>query len=225
MSLRWYLGYDLTGPRPAHSRLTRIRQRYGLPIFRRFFERFFEAIPVGGGGVRRPRRGRRGPPRLDRRGRASRSHADQRGGPAGRIGGAYRRTADLRARTTGPAAPPLRRRCARPGAARTSGITHLGYHDHDVVDGGKARIGLTTLVTPAEGQDNQPALALLWRTRCRWRLRPRQMAADANYATAEHIPVVEQAGVPAIEQAGVPAYVPLSGVGRRAGLCRDPGFD
>src|SRR5215203_5798791 len=38
LSLRWYLGYDLTEPLPDHSSLTRIRERYGLAIFRRFFE-------------------------------------------------------------------------------------------------------------------------------------------------------------------------------------------
>ena len=38
LSLRWYLGYDLTEPLPDHSSLTRIRERYGLDIFRRFFE-------------------------------------------------------------------------------------------------------------------------------------------------------------------------------------------
>jgi transposase len=38
LSLRWYLGYDLTEPLPHHSSLTRIRERYGLEVFRRFFE-------------------------------------------------------------------------------------------------------------------------------------------------------------------------------------------
>src|SRR3954451_4294323 len=38
LSLRWYLGYDLTEPLPDHSSLTRIRERYGLAVFRRFFE-------------------------------------------------------------------------------------------------------------------------------------------------------------------------------------------
>src|SRR3954447_24030895 len=38
ISLRWYLGYDLTEPLPDHSSLSRIRERYGLDIFRRFFE-------------------------------------------------------------------------------------------------------------------------------------------------------------------------------------------
>lgn len=35
---RWYLGYNLDEPLPNHSSLTRIRQRLGLAVFRRFFE-------------------------------------------------------------------------------------------------------------------------------------------------------------------------------------------
>jgi transposase len=42
LSIRWYLGYDLTEPLPDHSSLTYIRQRYGLEIFRRFFEEIVE---------------------------------------------------------------------------------------------------------------------------------------------------------------------------------------
>src|SRR5215210_9324135 len=42
LSLRWYLGYDLHEPLPDHSSLTHIRERYGLEIFRRFFERIVE---------------------------------------------------------------------------------------------------------------------------------------------------------------------------------------
>ena len=38
LSIRWYLGYDLREPLPDHSSLTRIRERYGLEVFRRFFE-------------------------------------------------------------------------------------------------------------------------------------------------------------------------------------------
>jgi IS5 family transposase len=42
LSIRWYLGYDLDEPLPDHSSLTRIRERYGLEVFRRFFERIVE---------------------------------------------------------------------------------------------------------------------------------------------------------------------------------------
>src|SRR6266705_1104008 len=38
LSVRWYLGYDLNEPLPDHSSLTRIRTRYGVEVFRRFFE-------------------------------------------------------------------------------------------------------------------------------------------------------------------------------------------
>ncbi len=42
LSVRWFLGYDLHEPLPDHSSLTRIRERYGLEVFRRFFERIVE---------------------------------------------------------------------------------------------------------------------------------------------------------------------------------------
>src|SRR5215213_3450686 len=42
LSLRWYLGYDLQEPLPDHSSLTRIRERYGLEVFRGFFERIVQ---------------------------------------------------------------------------------------------------------------------------------------------------------------------------------------
>ena len=72
--------------------------------------------------------------------------------------GAYRRTADFRVSTTDSDATPT---------PLGEGRTHLGYQDHYVVDGGRARIILTALVAPAEVQENQPALDLLWRARFR----------------------------------------------------------
>lgn len=39
LSVRWYIGYDLHEPLPDHSSMTRIRDRYGIDIFRQFFER------------------------------------------------------------------------------------------------------------------------------------------------------------------------------------------
>jgi hypothetical protein len=42
LSLRWYVGYDLHEPLPDHSSLTKIRERYGLEIFRDLFERIVE---------------------------------------------------------------------------------------------------------------------------------------------------------------------------------------
>ncbi|MEO7863619.1 MAG: transposase [Nitrospirales bacterium] len=37
LSVRWYLGFNLNEALPDHSNLTRIRTRYGLEEFRRFF--------------------------------------------------------------------------------------------------------------------------------------------------------------------------------------------
>jgi transposase len=48
LSIRWFLGYDLHEPLPDHSSLTRIRERYGLEIFRRFFERIVELCVKAG---------------------------------------------------------------------------------------------------------------------------------------------------------------------------------
>jgi hypothetical protein len=89
------------------------------------------------------------------------------------------------------------------------GGTRLGYQDHYVVDGGKARIVLTALATPAEVQENQPALDLLWRACFRWKLRPRQVTGDTKYGTVDNIA--------AIEGQGIRAYVPLAAAGRRPG--------
>ncbi len=48
ISVRWYLGYDLFEPLPDHSSLTRIRDRYGLEVFGRFFERIVEMCAEAG---------------------------------------------------------------------------------------------------------------------------------------------------------------------------------
>ena len=44
LSVRWYIGYDLGEALPDHSSLTRIRERYGVDIFRRFFEAIVEQL-------------------------------------------------------------------------------------------------------------------------------------------------------------------------------------
>jgi hypothetical protein len=57
----------------------------------------------------------------------------------------YRRTSDFWVSTTDPDATPM----------GTAGKARLGYHDHYVVDGGKRRIILAALATPAGG-DRRP---------------------------------------------------------------------
>src|SRR5262249_27420095 len=86
----------------------------------------------------------------------------------------------------------------------------LGYRPPYVVDGGKARIVLAALVTPAEVMENQPALDLVWRTRFRWDLRPRHVAGDTKYGTVEN--------VAALERAGIRAYFPLKDWGLRTSV-------
>jgi transposase len=263
LSLRWYLGYDLTEPLPDHSSLTRIRQRYGLTVFRRFFETILEqcvaaglvwgqelyidatkvaanaalnslqprfaveahlhrlfaaAEDEGDGSTRsgspdepsgdnlplplpidlteesRSQLAERAAQRHDWIGRTGRPERATMSGP-------YRRTADFRISATDSDATPM------PYGERG---TRLGYQDHYLVDGGRARIILTALVAPAEVQENQPALDLLWWTRFRWRLRPRQVTGDTKYGTVENIA--------AIEGQGIRAYFPLSAAGRRPGL-------
>ena len=108
------------------------------------------------------------------------------------VHGLYRRRSDERISTTDPDATPMRLK---------NGGLHLGYHTHYVVDGGKRRIILTTLVTPAEVTDNMPMLDLVFHTRWSFRLKPRQVTGDTKYATIENIK--------ALEDQGIRAYVPL----------------
>jgi len=108
------------------------------------------------------------------------------------IRGTYRRMSDFQVSTTDPDATLM---------STKGGGSHLGYHTHYIVDGGKARIILSTLVTPSDVMENQPVLDLLWRVRFRWKLRPRQFTGDTTYGTAENIV--------ALEEQHIRAYVPL----------------
>jgi transposase len=48
LSVRWYLAYDLNEPLPDHSSLTRIRERYGIEVFRHFFDAIVEQCQQAG---------------------------------------------------------------------------------------------------------------------------------------------------------------------------------
>jgi hypothetical protein len=63
------------------------------------------------------------------------------------------------------------------------------------VDGGKARVILDVLVTPAEVTENLPMLEMLFRSRFRWRLHPRSVTGDATYGTRENIAAIEKANI------------------------------
>jgi transposase len=45
---RWYLGYALDEPLPDHSTLSKVRQRLGVAVFRRFFEHVVELCRAAG---------------------------------------------------------------------------------------------------------------------------------------------------------------------------------
>ncbi len=268
LSLRWYIGYDFDEAVPDHSSLTKIRERYGLATFRRFFDAVVERCRAAGlvwgeelyldatkveanaaraslvprfaveahltqlfptdentalgtpaGGVAdegvaaisapTPLPVARPDAVLDELGAANAARHDwiaEAGAQQRAVRHQkYERKADFVVSTTDPDATFMYRR---------AGGTHLGYHTHYVVDGGKARIVLRALVTPAEVHEPQPALDLVWQTCFRWKLRPRHVTGDTAYGTIENIV--------ALEDAGIRAYVPLPEPdARRAGFARE----
>lgn len=265
LSLRWYLGYDLHEPLPDHSSLTRIRERYGLLTFRRFFERivqecveaglvwgeelFFDATKVEANASLDSMRSRslvEG--RLEEHlvevfpeDTLPSPDEDHSGGFAGLVGAdgegrqalaqtnalghrwiegagrqerevvrwGYKRMADMRVSTTDPDASPMYQ--------KNKSASNLGYQTHYVVDGGKARVILDVLVTPAEVTENLPMLEMLFRSTFRWRLRPRSVTGDATYGTKENIA--------AIEKAGIRAYTALADQNRRSSLFTIDAFE
>jgi transposase len=258
LSIRWYLGYDLHEPLPDHSSLARIRERYGLEAFARFFEEivercieaglvwgrelYFDATKVeanasldsmmprfaveahlenlfspeqanppvghdfapeqtnlqdGHDGAPQPLHSDLPEAVLKELSVANSRRHDWIEGEGAQnrevVTEDYQRLSDLKASPTDPDASLMR---------RTNGKPDLGYHTNYVVDGGKARIVLHALVTPAEVMDNQPMLDLLWRTRFRWKLWPHQVTGDSKYGTVPNIA--------AIEREGIHAYVSLA---------------
>jgi hypothetical protein len=109
----------------------------------------------------------------------------------------YRRTSDFRVSPTDPGASPM----------WDWGAIRLGYHDHYVVDGGKRRITLAALVTPADVMESQAMQDLLWRVCFRRKIWPHLVTGDAKYGTTENIV--------ALEDVGIRAYVPLTDFAHR----------
>ena len=73
----------------------------------------------------------------------------------------------------------------------------LGYHTHYVVDGGKARIILAALVTPASIMDQTPMLDLARWLRFRWQIQPELAVGDSKFATISNILGLENDGIQA----------------------------
>jgi hypothetical protein len=63
--------------------------------------------------------------------------------------------------------------------AQGDGSAVLGYRDHYVIDGGKARIIPSVLVTPASVMDNTPMLDLVDWVFSQWQLAPKIVAPDS----------------------------------------------
>ena len=118
------------------------------------------------------------------------------------------RPAGRRAATS---ARPTSRQHDRPGRgadARTARRAALGYHDHYVVDGGKARIILRGAGHPGRRHGEPPMLDLLWRVRFRWQLRPE--AGDRRHDLRHRREHPRRSRTP-----GIRAYVPLPDLDER----------
>jgi transposase len=231
LAMRWYAGYNMDEPLPDHSSLSKIRARLGLPIFRRFFEAITEQC-VKAGLVRgdelifdatKVRANASLDSLMPRLHLLTEEHLAEleppeqpttlweqnnarwdllyecRLDPARPPSSGYGRKSDRLVSRTDPDAVPM----------KTNGQkTTLGYHDHYTIDGGKARIILNALVTPADVMENTPMLLMLRRTMFRWRVKPQRVIADTTYGTAENIRE--------IEESGIRAHTPLADWDRRA---------
>ena len=241
LSLRWYLGYDLHEPLPDHSSLTKIRERYGLEVFRGFFDRIVEMCVEAGlvrgeelfvdsTTVRANAANGALVPRWYARERLGGLFGERPADADGEAGAAADAAlpsaddADLQALNSaredfvsGAGRYGTKSRTPNPNkmsdqvvnrtdpdaclAGHVKGTARMGYKARYVVDGGKARVILTALVTKADVKDNQPMLDLLRHTTFRWKLRPHHATGDSVYGT---IPNVK-----ALEQAGIRAYMPV----------------
>ena len=101
----------------------------------------------------------------------------------------YERLADEKVCPTDPDATPM-----QPSGG---GSAVMGYSDHYVVDGGKQRIILHALVTPASIMDNTPLLDLVRRVCARWKLKPKQATGDTRYGTIPNIVGLEHMDISA----------------------------
>jgi transposase len=231
LAMRWYAGYNLDEPLPDHSSLSKIRTRLGLPVFRRFFETITEQCIQAGlvwgeeliFDATKVRANASLDSLIPRLHLLTEEHlasleppeppttlwerndarwdllAECRLDPERPPSSGYERKSDRLVSTTDPDAVPM----------KTSGQkTTLGYHDHYTIDGGKARIILNALVTPADVMENTPMLPMLRRVMFRWRVKPKQVIADTTYGTAKNIRE--------IEESGIHAYTPLADWDRRA---------
>jgi transposase len=214
---RWFIGYDLGEPVPDHSSLSKIRERYSWAVFQQFFERivelcveaglvwgeelYFDSTKVQANAninamIEKARYATR--QQMEHLFKGSHKDVPSFGSLIEKYNGRrfpgirkphYQRVSDSRGSPIDPDAAPI----PAPGG----GSAVLGYRDHYVVDGGKARIVLSALVTPASITDNTPMLDLLDWVRTRWRLKPKLAVGDAKYGTVPNIVDLEERGIKA----------------------------
>jgi transposase len=224
LAMRWYAGYNMDEPLPDHSSLSKIRARLGLAIFRRFFEAITEQCVKAGlvqgdeliFDATKVRANASMDSLIPRLRLLTEEHVAQfeplepstalwamndarwdlleqcRLDPARPASDGYERKSDRQVSRTDADAMAMKSRGEH---------AVLGYHDHYVIDGGKARIILNALVTPADVMENAPMLPLLRRAMFRWKVCPQQVIGDTTYGTAENIRE--------LEESGIRAYVPL----------------
>jgi len=224
---RWYIGYDLDEQVPDHSALSKIRDRYGLEVFLLFFERvvelcieaklvwgkqlFFDGTKVQAnadidGMV--PRFYWEAKQHLQKLFEQTSSEisappcwlVEKYNGTRilGPDQGSYERLADSHVSPVDPDATPM--------TPSDGGSSKLGYHLHYVVDGGKARIILAALVTPASIMDHTPMLDMVRWAHFRWRIHPEIAVGDTRYGTTMNIV--------GLENDGLRAYLPISDYGK-----------
>ena len=224
---RWFIGYDLDEPVPDHSSLSKIRERYGLAAFQLFFEHIvelcIEARLVWGEELyfdsTKVQANANINGMIERAEFEAKQHLDQlfdhlaEDEPSfgklifkyngKRLTGIrkphYQRITDDKISPIDPDAAPM-----QPSGG---GGAILGYRDHYVVDGGKARIILSALVTPASIMDNTPILDLVDWVRSRWKIKPKLAVGDAKYGTVPNIV--------GLEERGIKAYLPTSDFSNR----------
>jgi len=229
---RWFTGYDLDESVPDHSSLSKIRERYVMEIFQQFFEKivelcvdaglvwgnelYFDSTKVDANASINSMIDRtESEPKADQHLEELWESDEENTSPESlqglvekyngeRLVGirkpSYKRITDEKVSLTDPDAAPMR--------SQSGGSAVLGYRDHYIVDGGKARIILSALVAPASIMDNTPLLDLVDWTCSRWKLEPKIAVGDAKYGTVPNIV--------GLEERGIKAYLPIPDLNKRS---------
>jgi hypothetical protein len=262
---RWFIGYDLTETVPDHSSLSKIRDRYGLETYQRFFERIVELCIEAGlvwgeelyfdstkvqanAAINRliPCVEWEAQQHLQELFEKESDHEerDDEAAMSPKEDSLLEEEVDLKQGKTkvlspkelvekydGSRMPSIRKPSyerltdrevcptdpdASPMQPSGGGRSVVGYSDHYIVDGGKQRIILHALMTPASIMDNTPLLDLVRWVCFRWQLKPKQATGDTKYGTIPNIV--------GLEQMDIQAYVPTPDLSNRAKFCPSERF-